>query len=120
VPPETTVADCEDVLGVVVAVVDPDEAVDPDEDAGVVGVVGVVPAVDPLEEVAVAVVLRAAVVPGISLDTTTPSAAAAAVATMAKAAEVRRTRVTATARCSDGGRPPRPADPAARRRGGVE
>jgi hypothetical protein len=97
----TTVADFEVELGVVVVVVveagvpeDPDAVAD-DVPELVVGVVCDVP-----DEVEVPgeVVPAVADVPGISLDTTSPSAAVAPAATIMTAFEVRRTRALATSR----------------------
>lgn len=92
-PPDVTVADFEVVLGVVVVVV----AVpcdDPDEEELVPDGVAVVEVAVP----AVAVVSAVVVVPGISLDTMSPSAAAAPVARMATVLDVRCTRALATSR----------------------
>jgi hypothetical protein len=95
VPPETTVAEFEVDLGAVVVVVvaaavpvvaaeapdDPDEL---DEEAPV-------PDVDDVEGDVARVVVAFAVVPGISLETTSPKPAAAPVATITTARDVRRT-----------------------------
>ncbi len=91
--------------------VDPDEVPAADVVVGddVVGAVAV-PAVDVVEPdrvVVVPVAADAAVVPGISLDTTTPTTAAAPAARRAIPRDVRRTRTVATSRRAGPVRAPR-------------
>ncbi len=84
------------VVGVVVAVVVGVEADAPDED--VEAVPEDEPAPDEVDAGELAVAAAVGVVPGISLETTIPSVAAAAVARMATPRDKRRTRAPASSR----------------------
>ncbi|MDR3647610.1 MAG: hypothetical protein P4L20_00855 [Acidimicrobiales bacterium] len=95
-------ADCDVVVGVVVGVVVTVvvgvEEDAPDEDVEAVPDEGVEPVPDEVDAGELAVVAAVAVVPGISLETTIPSVAAAAVARMATPRDKRRTRAPAISR----------------------
>ena len=103
-PPDTTVGDCVVVVGVVVAgVVVAEEVSDVDalgpelDEAG-----DVAPGVDPVpavvDGVELPVVSAVAVVPGISLETTSPSTAADTAETIATVLDMRRALVVAMSR----------------------
>jgi hypothetical protein len=100
VPPETTVAEFEVDLGAVVVVaaevpvLDAEAPDDPDE----LEEEAPVPDVDDVEGDVPGVVAAFAVVPGISFETTSPKPAAAPVATITTARDVRRTLAPARSR----------------------
>ncbi len=102
VPPDTTVADLVVVLGAVVFVVAAVEATADEESSeelpAAVSWSEVIDDVEWLPDVDAVELTAEAVVPGICLETTRPRTAAAAVARIATALEVRRTLVVAVSR----------------------